>query len=156
MSPATRGLFQLPKPCDLFHHPCLCCAAAHLLNHDCGQCDQRPGLVSGHWKVQFVSAPLIPSSDQTSSPSPTLHDDLISGSKAQMQTFRRVVTQPDIVFRRRMRLLVPAMALMDLYLDRNHQFQCEQYFAGLAGRNDQPPTAIIFDKVGHLFERQSG
>ena len=57
------------------------------------------GLYQGIEKIQFISAPYDSLLGQTFQPITNNYTMVfISGSKAQLQTFQRVVTTPDIVF----------------------------------------------------------
>ena len=64
-----------------------------------GTVTNGPGLYQGIGKIQFISAPFDSLLGQTFRPvTNTYTMVLISSSKPQMQTFQRIVTQPDIVF----------------------------------------------------------
>jgi hypothetical protein len=77
---------------------------------------------------------------------------LISGSKAQSQTFQRVVTTPDFVFAAADLAAGPAAGLTVPWYRRNLNFNQANIYPGLAGPGTIDPfTTITFDKVGPVY-----
>jgi Putative Ig domain len=119
-----------------------------------GSVTNGPGLYQGIGKVQFVSAPFDSLLGQTFQPVTNIYTmTLISGSKAQRQTFRRVATAPDIVFSAQdMASPKAPEPPRVISASRNINFNVNNILAGLAGPGTiNPPTTIILEKVGDIY-----
>jgi hypothetical protein len=99
------------------------------------------GLYQGIEKVQLISAPFDSLLGQTFQPITNNYTMVvISGSKAQNQTFQRVVTAPDIVF-----------SAAD-WAAPNENFNVNNILPNLAGPGIiNPSTTISFEKVGDIY-----
>ena len=118
-----------------------------------GGATNGPGLHPGIEKIQFVSAPFDSLLGQFFQPiTNTYTMVLISGSKAQSQTFQRVVTTPDFTFAAADLASGPdAIPGVSIYA-RNINFNQANAYPGLAGPGTiDPPTKISFDKVGPVY-----
>ncbi len=120
-----------------------------------GTVTNGPGLYQGIGKIQFISAPFDSLIGQTFQPvTNTYSMVLISGSKAQMQTFQRIVTRPDIVFSAQ-DWATPNPAFGEIqagYVTRNVNFYVNNILTGLAGPGTiNPSSTISLDKVGDVF-----
>ena len=116
-----------------------------------GGATNGPGLHPGIRKIQFVSAPYDSLLGQFFQPvTNTYTMVVISGSKAQMQTFQRVVAIPDFVFAAADLAPGPnADPLLFSAYSRNLNFNTANIYPGLAGPGTiDPSTTITFNKVG--------
>jgi hypothetical protein len=118
-----------------------------------GGATNGPGLHPGIEKIQFVSAPFDSLLGQFFQPiTNTYTMVVISGSKAQSQTFLRVVTTPDFTFAAADLAAGPnAIPGVSIYA-RNINFNQANAYPGLAGPGTIDPfTKISFDKVGPVY-----
>ncbi len=113
-------------------------------------------LYQGIGQIQFVSAPFDSLIGQTFQPITNNYTMVaISGSKAQRQSFQRVVTSPDIVFSAEdMATAAPdSPPFGAYYLSRNVNFYVNNILTNLAGPGSiNPSTIITLDKVGDIYE----
>ena len=113
------------------------------------------GLYQGVGKVQFVSAPYDSLLGQTFQPITNIYTMVVvSGSKAQRQSFQRVVTAPDVVFSA-MDWADPNPAVAEIGVvtfGRNVNFNVNNILPNLAGPGIiNPQTIITFNKVGDVY-----
>src|SRR5208283_76982 len=105
--------------------------------------------------IQFVSAPYDSLLGQTFQPITNIYTMVnVSGSKAQNQTFQRVVTAPDIVFSA-MDWADPNPAVPEIgvaIFGRNVNFNVNNILPNLAGPGTINPQSIItLNKVGDVY-----
>jgi len=113
------------------------------------------GLYQGVGQIQFVSAPYDSLLGQTFQPITNIYTMVVvSGSKAQNQTFQRVVTAPDIVFSA-MDWADPNPAVPEIgvaIFGRNVNFNVNNILPNLAGPGTINPQSIItLNKVGDVY-----
>ena len=118
-----------------------------------GGATNGPGLHPGIEKIQFVSAPFDSLLGQFFQPITNIYTMVvISGSKAQSQTFLRVVTTPDFTFAAADLAAGPAAIPGVSIYARNITFNQANAYPGLAGPGTiNPFTKISFDKVGPVY-----
>jgi hypothetical protein len=116
-----------------------------------GGATNGPGLHPGIQKIKFVHADFDSLLGQFFQPiTNTYTMVVISGSKAQRQTFQRVVTTPDFTFAAADLAPGPnADPLLFSAYSRNLNFNTANIYPGLAGPGTiDPSTTITFNKVG--------
>jgi hypothetical protein len=121
-----------------------------------GGATNGPGLHPGIQKIKFVHADFDSLLGQFFQPiTNTYTMVVISGSKAQRQTFQRVVTTPDFTFAAADLASGPdAIPVVSGY-SRNLNFNTANVYPGLAGPGIiDPSTTITFDKVGPVYINQ--
>jgi hypothetical protein len=120
------------------------------------------GLYQGIEKIQFINAPFDSLVGQSFQPiTNTFTTTFVVGSKTVTNKFQRVVTTPDIVFSAADIAAGPNNPSPPnpyvSVLDRNVNFDQANALPGLAGPGlINPPTTVIFDKVGPVYYNQTG
>jgi hypothetical protein len=112
-----------------------------------------PALYPGIQKIKFVRADFDSLLGQLFQPiTNTYTMVVISGSKAQSQTFLRVVTTPDFTFAAADLASGPDARPTVPWYRRNLNFNTANVYPGLAGPGTiDPSTTITFDKVGPVY-----